>query len=570
MNTTTTSARSSRTEARIAAYSRIQHAWPRLHLAKYVHLNAKGKRLRFDNRAWLVDIYKDDSDRMVIPKSTKTGVSEMMMVDIPHQAKKGFSGMYILPDQPIRDRFVSSRLDPIFGKVPEYRNAIGRGISKTDDKGVNKASLKTIFGRTWAFVGGKNPDTFYEFDADMLIFDERDKIPALSIKLAEDRIGAATQERYKRVGNPTIKGYGIDKDFQGTDQKYWHVKCHRCNEWQVLTWLDQFVETIGSSSYRLRDPEYQDADQSTIARVGGLDARAMCKKCCRPFDRLGFGEWVAKEPDKFAFASGYHVTRFFGVPGNDNGGPPRPIILEEYRGFMEAQTNPTLTQLWWNNRAGVPYEADGSKITESVLMRAILDGYKMPHGAGKDEGAVCFGMDVGKVLNIKIDRIVNGKRRAIFIGTCPLDLDAVCNLLEPYNAMRGVVDAAPETLFVKNLQARMPMLYRCYYGLTDDRGLTMNVDHKERKITVGRTESLDYSLKEWMDDECELPIDQASIDNGEWVKQMLAPTRILDENKTPPRYVWDEGAQADHYRHGDNYSSIAGRMLGQTPTITFI
>ena len=75
-----------------------------------------------------------------------------------------------------------------------------------------------------------------------------------------------------------------------------------------------------------------------------------------------------------------------------------------------------------------------------------------------------------------------------------------------------------------------------------------------------RTASLDATLAAYLEGRVDLPMNFQSIDGGDFVKHMLASTRVFDEKKE--RYEWREGDQADHYMHAENYERIAGTMYG--------
>ena len=83
--------------------------FPRLAFAEYIHKPLKGSRMRFDNRPWMDELYMDQADKIVVIKSTKTGVTEWALCDMFSMAQRGMSGMYVLPDRDVRNRFNTPR-----------------------------------------------------------------------------------------------------------------------------------------------------------------------------------------------------------------------------------------------------------------------------------------------------------------------------------------------------------------------------------------------------------------------------------------------------------------------------
>ena len=114
----------------------------------------------------------------------------------------------------------------------------------------------------------------------------------------------------------------------------------------------------------------------------------------------------------------------------------------------------------------------------------------------------------------------------------------------------------------------------CYYGTSDDpkaeredtkKGKAKKDIHTTRTIRVNRTESLDATHGEYLAGLVELPIDILTVDKGDYLAQMMAPTR-LEVEKRPGLivYEWQEKGKPDHYRHSDNYAKIAADMMTQT------
>lgn len=553
-NSTKTLSVTSDAEARTLAAVRIRQESPRSYLAFYEHRNARGITLNFKNRPWSYDLYSDKSEQIVIEKSSKTGISELLVVDLFANAMNSLNGMYVLPTQPIRNRFVSDRIDRIVRQTPLYR-----ANTSKHKKDVNAKGLKTFFNTTWSFVGSNSEEDFYEFDADMMIYDEFDKCNPRSLTFAGDRTGAAASDIWRKVGNPTIGGFGIDAEYQKSDKKVWMIPCPHCGDRQPLYWFINFIVEDGQCGWRLRDeginPEWSLKD--------GRDAMPVCRKCGKSFDRLGDGEWV---PEFFnRDVSGYQVSRLFGAPGNDHEGEPRNIIREIFKSWIEAQGNDTKLIRFYNNVLGIPYRASGSNITIELLQKCAIPGYYMPLFSDQ----TVFGIDVGKFFHVHISKLVIGedgvkRRRKVFIGKLAT-IEEVEKVLDRYGAYKGCIDAMPELHTVRPFVQRKPGRFMVYYNQRDNVAEKSPIDYKKRTIRLNRTESLDASHADYILGNVELPCNFASLDDGDFVKQMEAPTRVLDIDVDPPRYKWDEGNEPDHHRHADNLEKMAADMLaGQT------
>ncbi len=525
--------------------------FPRLHLAQWYHRNVKNECLRWDNRTWMVPILKDKADKIVISKASKIGISELLLVIVMAEAFQGNNGMYVLPTDPVRNRLVAGRFDPVIGLVPLYR--LDPNVKIKYRKSSDNLSLKKIGSAFWNFIGSRSPENFYEFDAAIMIYDEYDKCNFINLELAKDRTGSAAAERWIKVGNPSLRDFGIDEEYQNSNKQEWLIACSHCNEKQPLDWFVNCVFQDDDAKWRLKDKSFL----QRIHPSGGIvDASPLCRRpnCGKPLDRLAHGEWVAEFPSKSI--SGYTASRLFGAPGNDIPETPRPIIKETFEVFEQAQGNPTKLQVFYNNRLGQPYDAEGSKITDTILRQAQGD-YQMPANR-PDGGVVTAGVDVGARLHVQISQIVEGLRRKLWIGSLPLDPDELWRLLKEYRVGRGVIDAQPERHLSSEFCKQHGGWYRCYYSIGEATKQIVQIDHVLRTVAVNRTASIDQTFAEWQQGYVTHGMNWRTIDNGDYRNQMMAPTRIYDEEKE--RYIWDEGTSPDHHFHADNYDRIAASM----------
>lgn len=503
--------------------------------AEFIHKPLKADRMRFDNRPWMDALYLDQSDKIVIMKSTKTGVSEWALCDLFCFAQQGLSGMYVLPDREVRNRFITTRFDIMTTRIPEYWANLKKTKKDVDAKG-----LKTIYGQTWAFVGSGGKSTFHEFNADVMYYDEHDLCTLNALTYGEDRTLGAAREIWRKIGNPTVSGYGIAEEFEASDKKHWFIKCNHCNEWQQLDWFINFVRQEDAQKYSLR------GDGSTSGAGG--DSNPLCRKCEGTLNRLAHGSWVAEHPSRDI--SGWNVSRLFGFPGNDDPDHIRPVINETFATFMKAQGNPTSMQRFYNNILSQTYAGAGAKFSDDILNSCVAD-YIMPLSAKGTYG----GVDVGSRLHLQIEKVVKGKRRKLFIGTVP-DWHELGLMVKRFGMTGGVVDAEPEHHMALDWVKDHPGWFVCYYNLPDTHDQEIDIDYVNQVIRVKRTASLDESMQSYFDQNVELPRDYRNVDDGDFVRMMCASTRVQETNNAGKvKFVWTRAN--DHHQHTDNYVRIA-------------
>ena len=523
-----------------------------------------GKGLWFGNCTWFPTIILDPAYDMVIKKASQLGLTEFAIITLFVLAKIGMSGLYVLPTDNFRNDFMRERFNPTL-QANQYYNDNTAGGSRFADA----MSVKTIFEVPWKFVGARNRNNFFGFPASVILADEYDRCDQDNLAYAQDRLGRADTTYYYRFGNPSLPQHGIDTEYELSDKKEWQVKCPHCNHWQHLTWWQNIVRQIGEREYELIDPDYADnkLDPATIDFSNKvIDARTYCAApgCERTVDRLSVGEWVQWYPKRLI--SGYAVDRIFG-DGRD-----RAVLLELYfgrKGFLQSLDNYSDLQRFYNNVLGETFTPPGSAMSDEVIEGCVGEGdlaYRMPSiPSGKDKDCVA-GMDIGGDHYLHISEIgEDGIRKKVFIGRVNSFREAAF-ICSKYPIAYGVVDARPESESSRDFCQDNSGWYMCDYpGQHNIKG-RFKVDHREKFIKADRTQSLDASYFDYAQKLVLLPSDYRSLDNGNFVKQMQAPRRILDKKRDV--YVWDEGSKPDHHRHADNYEKMAASLfMGAGPIV---
>jgi phage terminase large subunit GpA-like protein len=520
---------------------RYQHgyAW---WLANNHHVTHRGNSMDFSKHPYQIDIIQDQSQLRVIKKSTQCGVSEIEINDALAKVDNGRSVFWVFPDQVLRNGFVKERIDPVLSSSPYYRKLVARAKKRVVEIGGKTASadvsLKQIGRGTIALVGSNSRAGFRSFVADDAIVDEVDECEQVNLPLVDGRLGHSNYRTKLHVGNPSIQGYGIDVLYKESDRKKWFVSCGHCNYQQVLDWFKNVVIEVAEGVYELRNKQFQ----------------VVCHKCARPINKTN-GEWVAEYPDKEV--SGYHISQLF------SGTIP---ITELWEKFQKALADESKMQAFYNDVLGLAYTSKGAKLTEAILEYAVGDYGKCT----KHPGPTYMGVDVGKVYNVEIRTKDN---RVIYIDAFP-DTKQLDELMVKFSVDCCVIDGLPETRTATEFAERHSgKVFLCYYT-DNDKLPEFDVQPEKMMVTAHRTQSLDASHSD-------IVLKKVSFYRGalsipDWVDQMTAPTRVQEErlvNKVVVlRYAWREGDQADHYRHANNYGSLAlkvDQLIG-TPMLRFV
>lgn len=526
---------------------------PLIKIALTCHRPSRGDQcLNFDNRPWLVDIYRCKAQEMVAQKCVQVGLTEYLFVRTFHSAgNKGLGVLYMLPTLDLRNRVVKARVNPAIQKSDYYKH-IQRN-SSTDSMSRAKVADATevkLFGKAPIyFVGSNSPSGVVECAVDLVIIDEVDKCDSERVAMAFDRYSSSMLKESIKVGNPSFPDRGISAAFKASNQQYWLIRCDGCRKWQDLDWFRHVVREVGPRKYELRDREWKPGC--------GRDIAPMCQSCEKPLNRFARGRWVAKYPDRpvvgFTMSQLYSPTTTL-----------ERLMYNLDQGFLAALGDEYRMQLFFNSVLGLPYSPAGTSLSELVI-RGCAKDYALPNGSHRP---TTMGVDVGaSKLNVRIsDRPTrDGRRyrRMLYEGTVA-EFEELTPLMQRYNVAIGVIDIDPETRKAKEFQAKHDgKIWLCSVVDPPTRSAVeaFKFDDETRIVTAHRTQMMDAMVSEYINGTAIVPDNFAKLEGGAWLAQMCASKRMLDEQAKPPRYRWDADRRPDHYAFADNYDLVAGLLL---------
>lgn len=520
---------------------------PRWFLGSEIHRTVRGEPLDFERSPFLKPIYQDQAPRMVIKKCVQVGITTLLECDVLASADSGMRIMYILPKIDIRNTFVQDRMNRLLLTIPYYRNRMRQGV-EDDVPEIDSVGLKA-FGKIGVilFVGSNSKSSFIMFAADKVIVDERDFCEEANLDLAEDRMKHSPYRHRIDVSTPTREDEGIDRLYNESDQKRWFVTCEHCGHRQVLDFFTNVIREIGDREYELLDNNWTETEDR--------DLFLYCSKCKKPINRLSPGEWVAAYPDRGV--SGYAISGLMSA---------ERTVRSLWLSFLAGLQNESKMQVFMNSDLGLAYTAAGQKLTPALLNECIKAGlnYNMP--SRSDETSA--GVDVGHpLLHIQIcDHPQEGKRRLVWAGTCR-DFEELYTVFARFNTKWAVIDEKPETRKVREFQEGIKgrcKVWLCRYpGAPQSEPLRVN--EEDRIIVADRTQVLDAYVADVCNQAVLLPANAESLDNGEFYRQLCAPTRVFNEDRAC--YEWTEGSKADHYFHAGSYERIAGFFVSKQPEL---
>lgn len=470
-----------------------------------------GRPFTYDRHEYLIEPYQDDHPFQIEMKAAQLGLTTRAMLRALYKCRYAdFRGaLYLFPSRTDALDFSKSRLSNL---IEENPNTIGQWLRDTDSAGLKKVWKSFLYIRGMhSKVGLKS------IPVDFVIFDELDEAPQNAVDMAMERMGHSEHRLVLQLSNPTLPDYGVDKAFQETDQRYWLLKCEKCGEYTCL----------------------EDTFPDCLITVKNRVIRA-CQKCHSELNP-SVGQWVAKKP-RITEKRGYHYSQLFSHfirPGD---------ILHQFR------TTNNLTD-FYNLKIGNPYvEATNRLSIQDVLSLCGSEGI-----VNEDYGPCSMGVDQGKDLHVVI-----GKRHLQKAGQIKhlgvyKDWEELDGLMKNFTVSRCVVDALPETRNARAFAERYRGRVFLNYYNERQKG-HYKWDEGEFVVSCNRTESLDASHREILDQDIVLPKECKIVQEFAQHLHNVAKRLEEDEETGSKRYVYIK-LGADHFRHAFNYEAMA-RQFG--------
>ncbi|MFC1891861.1 phage terminase large subunit family protein [Thermodesulfobacteriota bacterium] len=465
-----------------------------------------GRPFTYDRHEYLIEPYRDTHPHQVELKAAQLGLTTKAMLRALYACRyRNFRGaLYLFPSRTDVLDFSRSRVTPLIDENPD----IASWLKDTDSAGLKKVWNSFLYLR-----GMQSKVGLKSIPVDYVIFDELDEAKQNAVDMAMERMGHSEFKEVLKLSNPTLPDYGIDKAFQGTDQRYWLLRCEKCGEFTCL----------------------EDTFPDCLITVNGQVIRA-CHKCKSELNP-SIGHWVAKKPgviDK----RGYHYSQLFSYfidPGD---------ILHQFR------TSNNLTD-FYNLKIGNAYvEAENRLSVQEVLALCGSDGI-----VSEDKGPCYMGVDQGKNLHVVVGKKHPQKSGKIVHLGVYKDWNDLDRLMRIFNVNRCVVDALPETRNARAFAEKYKgKVFLNYYNEHQKGSYKWN--EKELIVSCNRTESLDASHREVMDSSIVLPKHCDIVKTFAEHLHNVAKKLEEDEETGSKRYIYVK-LGSDHFRHALNYETIA-------------
>ena len=256
--------------------------------------------------------------------------------------------LYMLPTVELAERHSRNRIAPMIESTPSIAAKVHPTKSRT---GGNIVLAKNFVGGALYMAGSNSGAAFRNISIRYLILDDIDGFePDIGgegspVSLAERRTDTySSRKKILKISTPTQKGGSlIEKEFQKSDQRYYHVPCPFCETLQNL---------IFSTTNEEHGLHYT-AESGEIT-----DVWYTCMRCRERINEhyksrmLKNGKWIPLQPNRKK--RGYHISGLLSPLGFVSW---RQIAQE----YIDAKNDPMALKVWVNTRLGEPFEVAGEQ-----------------------------------------------------------------------------------------------------------------------------------------------------------------------------------------------------------------
>lgn len=334
-----------------------------------------GRFRAFGYQTGMLDAVTDPSvEKISVMKSARVGYTKLMDHAVGFYLHQDPSPILVVqPRVEDAESYSKTEIAPMLRDTPVLAAIAGDQKAKNSDQTILAKTFRN--GSSLTLVGANSPAGFRRITSRVVMFDEVDAYPVDGAGNEGDQIALGTKRtetfwnRKIVLGStPTVKGYSrIEKSFAESDQRYYHVPCPHCGEFQVIEWGGP--DTPHGMKWD-KDENGNGIPESTyyVCKHNGCIVYEVDKA-----DMVAAGEWRASKP--FNGHAGFHIWAGYSLFPN----AAWPNLVAEW---LRVKDDPLARQTFINLVLGEPYEDRGERsLNEAKLAaRTELWAAEVPDG----------------------------------------------------------------------------------------------------------------------------------------------------------------------------------------------
>lgn len=390
-------------------------------------------------------ILNDMHPNMDVIKISQVGLTEVSIRKMLAFLKRndGTSGIFSLPDENMFERVSNARIKPIVNND---------AVFNTEADKLNRVvrSMEMMqFGKSFLYIVAAIESAATSISADIVMNDEVDLSDQQMIGLFGSRLQNSLFKINQRFSTPSFPSFGIDLNWQASDQMRYMRRCDACGGWNDPEFTRNNIHIPG-----LPDIELFELKEEHREMIDLNNSYVKCEHCSSRLDLTKPGEWVAKYPSR-TDARGYRVSPFC-----TNKLDVKYIITELWK-YNKLE----YTRGWWNTVLGLPY-SDGSIQIPREDILASFTQQQTPPDLTSIEG-IWIGVDMGQICHITIgtgnmDKPEIVKLYSVHVKDIVQEIKTLC---ETCRVVGGAVDRHPyeptsREIFEASNRKIVPVEYR--------------------------------------------------------------------------------------------------------------
>jgi len=489
--------------------------------------NEKGEDIEFYDHRFLYDIYRDQSDNLVVVKAAQVGLSTLEILKNHFDAKsKKMDIIYTLPTDGDVGVFVSGKVNRIISNNPCM-------LQDVADK--DSIEQKSIGSSMIYFRGTWTKKAAIMITADRLVHDEKDSSKQGVVADYQARLEHSKMKQTHVFSHPSVPNNGVDVEWQMSDQKEWFITCPHCKKEQYLSW------------------NTEDSKRMSI----DIEKRIFkCKKCdgeLSNHDRR-IGRWVQRHKDRKW--SGYHVSALMS---------PRKTAGDIVDKYNEVLKSKQTMDYFYNKILGLPYSGGGNSVTQEMILGNVTTEKNLY------KGRIVIGVDTG----VKLRYVLGNKQGLLGYGEVtdymPDDVNKLAlsetleYFLKKFENSVMVIDQGGDIIGSRKLAKKYPgRVFLCHYA-RDRKTMQLirwGEGDESGNVVVDRNRMMQLVIDEFRDKRLKL----YRGDENSWYDYWLHWShiyRVVEEDTTTqmPRYIWMR-SDRDDWVHATVYWRVGVDKFG--------
>lgn len=499
-------------------------AWVDYHNIK----NEKGDPIEWVKHQFLIDIYNDQSDNLVVTKAAQVGLSTLEIIKNFRDAERNkMDIIYTLPAQADVSVFVGGKVNRIVANNP-YLEELTADKDSIEQKQVGQSMI--YFRGTWSKKAA------IMVTADRLVHDEKDSSKQDVIADYQARLQHSKFKQTHVFSHPSAPNTGVDVEWKQSDQKEWFITCPHCGYKQMLSWSTE-------------DPKKMSIDIEKEIFI--------CKKCKGELswkDRA-VGEWRKKKGCENAKWSGYHISLLMAPWVSAK------KIIEEYN---KAESGKQTMDYFYNKVLGLAYAGGGNVVMEEWIKDSVTTEKNLY------KGRMVIGVDTG----IKLRYVYGNKQGLLGYGEVTDYMPDEKNGLALNQTLEYFLKTFPESVMVidqggdiigsrKLAKAYPGRVFLCHYG--SDRKTSELIrwgkGDESHNVVADRNRMIQLLVDHWKDNRMRLYRGTREDWHDYWLHWSHIYRIAEEDNNGVVKYKWLR-ADRDDWVHATVYWYIGISRFG--------